>query len=119
RDSLPARMDKGAGTEPRFQRLGHLIITHLGLCPGLGVNQRLWREIASHSRARKQLMRSASGREYCAMKAWPPRGNWASHAPGMVSTSFNAFEGGITMSSLPVAISTGRVISDSRFPTPL
>jgi len=24
RDSLPARMDKGAGTEPRFQRLGHL-----------------------------------------------------------------------------------------------
>jgi len=31
----------------------------------------------------------------------------------------NAFEGGITMSSLPVAISTGRVISDSRFPTPL
>src|SRR5437870_10461903 len=48
-------MDKGAGTEPRFQRLGHLIITHLGLCPRLGVNQRLWRENSQLFKSEKAI----------------------------------------------------------------
>jgi hypothetical protein len=34
-------------------------------------------------------------------------------------TSFNELDGGITISAVPVAISTGRFISCSRFPTPV
>jgi hypothetical protein len=48
-------MDKGAGTEPRFQRLGHLIISHLGLCPRLDVNQRLWRENSQLFKSEKAI----------------------------------------------------------------
>ena len=55
----------------------------------------------------KALMRSARGRGYWAMKAWPPP-NWASQAPGIALTSFSAFEGGMTMSAAPVATNMGR-----------
>ena len=48
-------MDTGAGTEPRFQRLGHLIIGHLGLCPKLDVNQRLWRENSQLFKSEKAI----------------------------------------------------------------
>src|SRR2546423_1696791 len=48
-------MDKGVGTEPRFQRLGHLIISHLGLCPRLDVNQRLWRENSQSFKSEKAI----------------------------------------------------------------
>src|SRR5213593_1251999 len=48
-------MDKGAGTEPRLQRFGHLIISHLGLCPRLDVNQRLWRENSQLFKSEKAI----------------------------------------------------------------
>src|SRR6266446_1588770 len=64
-------------------------------------------------------MRSASGRGYWAMKAWPPPLNWASQAPGMALTSASALDAGITMSSVPVATSVGALNSRSRSPAPL
>src|SRR5204863_73539 len=38
---------------------------------------------------------------------------------GMALTSFNALDGGITISAVPVAISTGTFICRRRFPTPM
>src|SRR4030095_4934535 len=63
-------------------------------------------EMALSQRARNPLMRSASCRGYCPIKAWPPL-NCASQAPGIALASVSAFEEGITMSSVPAATNAG------------
>lgn len=67
------------------------------------------------SNARKLLIRSATACGYCAMNPWPERGNCASQEPGIAFTSFSALDGGITTSSVPLAMSTGRRICRNRF----